>query len=438
MGKIEAVYNACNPLLPLAAGDPRYVACDEARGGEDLIEIFARRIRRSEKPLCQLFAGHLGGGKSTELLRLKAELESAKDGEKYLVVYFEADEEDIDTNDVEFSDVLLAVIKQLARQLHEKGIALRAGWFGGFWEEIKSLLKAPVELDKLELSAGFAKLTAVIKNSPDSRHKIRQAIEPRLSSLIEEANQLLSDVLERIRSRGYRELVVVVDNLDRVTLRTVGEKTDTTTHDLLFIERADQLQSLRCHIVYTVPISLTYGQRAGVLLSRYPNIGPRLPMVKIVDPKGRKFRPGMNIMRQILARRFQSVGVKFEEVFRDQRLADKVIHLSGGHPRHLLTLFRFVCDRVEDLPLTKEAVERAIQVFANTWTVPEDHWPLLPGIHRSKRIRNDLMHQMMLYNLVVLEYLDGEEPWYDVHPAVRHLKRFRETLGGKRKTQSRR
>jgi len=423
----------------LQAGDPRYVTCGEARGGEDVVEIFARRIRCSEKPLCQLFVGHIGGGKSTELLRLEAELEKPKDGEKYLVVYFEADEEDIDTNGVEFSDILLAIIKQLARQLREKGIELRPGWFQSIWEEVGGILLSPVEFEKVELPVAFAKLTAVIKNSPDSRKRIRQAIEPRLSSLIEEANYLLSDALEGVRSQGYRDLVVIVDNLDRVTLRIVDEKMGPTTHDLLFIERADQLQSLRCHIVYTIPISLIYGPKAGVLFTSYPNTGPWLPMVKIRDPKGREFRPGIEIMREILARRFDSVGVQFEEVFPDARLADRIIYLSRGHPRHLLTLFRFACERGGSLPLRKEAVERAIQVFANTWTVPEDHWPLLPEIHRTKRIKNDLMHQKMQYNLVVLEYLDGkkprEEPWYDMHPAVQHLRRFKETLGGKRKAK---
>jgi len=438
MGKIEDVYNACNPLFPLPAGDPRYVPCGEARGGEDVVEIFARRIRRSEKPLCQLFAGHLGGGKSTELLRLKAELEQPRDGQNYLVVYFAADEEDLDSNDVDFSDILFAVIKELASQLREKDIELRPGWFRSIWEEIKGILQLPVEFEKLDLPAGFAKLTAVIKNSPDSRKLIRQAVEPRLSSLIEETNHVLADAFERARSQGYRDLVVIVDNLDRVTLRVVEDKTGTTTHDLLFIERADQLQSLRCHVVYTVPVSLTYGQKAAVLLSRYPNIGPRLPMVKIADPRGRSSRRGIEIMRQILALRFQSVGVKVEEVFPDQRLADRIIDLSGGHPRHLLTLLRFALDRVEDLPLTTDAVERAVQVFANTWIVPEDHWLFLPEIHRTARIKSDLTHQAMLYNLVVLEYLDGEEPWYAVHPAVRHLRRFREAISGKGKAKSRR
>ncbi|WP_353736013.1 MULTISPECIES: hypothetical protein [unclassified Okeania] len=44
---------------------------------------------------CQLYAGHRGAGKSTELLRLKQYLES----QKIFVVYFAADEQDIDAED---------------------------------------------------------------------------------------------------------------------------------------------------------------------------------------------------------------------------------------------------------------------------------------------------------------------------------------------------
>jgi hypothetical protein len=34
----------------------------------------------------------------------------------------------------------------------------------------------------------------------------------------------------------------------------------------------------------------------------------------------------------------------------------------------------------------------------------------------------------MLYNLSVLEYLNGPPPWHDVHPAVRRLPKFQEAL----------
>jgi len=40
----------------------------------------------------------------------------------------------------------------------------------------------------------------------------------------------------------------------------------------------------------------------------------------------------------------------------------------------------------------------------------------------------------MLYNLSVLEYLDGPPPWHDVHPAVRGLPKFQEALKRERET----
>ena len=43
-------------------------------------------------------------------------------------------------------------------------------------------------------------------------------------------------------------------------------------------------------------------------------------------------------------------------------------------------------------------------------------------------VENDVDHQLMLYNLSVLEYLNGPPPWYDVHPAVRRLPKFQEAL----------
>jgi hypothetical protein len=57
-----------------------------------------RKIERSQnKPLAQLYAGHRGTGKSTELLRLKKYLEERK----CHVVYFAADEGDIDPEDAD-------------------------------------------------------------------------------------------------------------------------------------------------------------------------------------------------------------------------------------------------------------------------------------------------------------------------------------------------
>src|SRR6266542_422296 len=102
---IARLYQQCDPARPLPAGDPRYVPVTGVRGPGDLAARLANTIRLSDAPLHLLFTGHRGGGKSTELLRLKHALEhppGVVNG--FFVVYFEADAEDVDVNDVDFPD----------------------------------------------------------------------------------------------------------------------------------------------------------------------------------------------------------------------------------------------------------------------------------------------------------------------------------------------
>jgi tetratricopeptide (TPR) repeat protein len=63
----------------------------------------------------QLYAGHRGAGKSTELLRLQQYL----DEQGCFVVYFPADEQDIDPEDAQYTDILLACTGHLLEKLKD-------------------------------------------------------------------------------------------------------------------------------------------------------------------------------------------------------------------------------------------------------------------------------------------------------------------------------
>ena len=84
---LDNLYNAFDPFEPLPAGDPAYVDCREVRGDEDILTELGRKMPRIRRNTCQLFSGHRGAGKSTELLRLKQYLEE----NKFFVVYFAID-----------------------------------------------------------------------------------------------------------------------------------------------------------------------------------------------------------------------------------------------------------------------------------------------------------------------------------------------------------
>src|SRR6266566_883359 len=182
---IARVYQQCDPARPLEAGDARYMSLTGIRGAGDLVTRLANAIRRSDAPLHLLFAGHRGGGKSTELLRLKHDLSTPPEvANGFFVVYFEADHEDVEVNDIDFPDLLLAIIRQVGMALRERAQEeLRPIWLNRFLDETKSLLGSEVEFQKLELDAKIARFTAAIKSSPEARREIRKALEPNVSNL---------------------------------------------------------------------------------------------------------------------------------------------------------------------------------------------------------------------------------------------------------------
>lgn len=98
MNLIKNIYNKFNPFNPLPAHDPAYVNCSEVRGDDDIFKEVGKTIIYSDEPTCQLYTGHRGVGKSTELLRLEDYLQ--KHG--CFVVYFPATEGDIDELDVQY------------------------------------------------------------------------------------------------------------------------------------------------------------------------------------------------------------------------------------------------------------------------------------------------------------------------------------------------
>ncbi len=114
---VRKFYRATNPSKTLDISNPEdkryYIDFSSVRGGQ-IIEELKNSITWADENefTCNLFTGHVGCGKSTELLSLKKELEA----EGFHVVYFESDE-DLDMGDVDISDILLAIARRFSQSL---------------------------------------------------------------------------------------------------------------------------------------------------------------------------------------------------------------------------------------------------------------------------------------------------------------------------------
>jgi len=436
---LKRIYNAFDPFRPLEPSDPAYVDCQAVRGDEEIKVELGQNILLSERVTCQLYTGHRGAGKSTELLRLRQHLKDSG----FRVVYFAADQDDIDAEDVQYTDILLACTRNLLKALRGPDENAVRAWFLSRSQELKELLGSDIELKNLSIDAqisAFAKLTATVKASPKTRAKIRQVVEAHTVSLLEALNEFITAAMKQTDQRHTSRLVLIADNLDRIVPVIAGPEGDEkSNHDRIFIDRSEQLKGLNCHVVYTVPISLVYSGRATDLRDNYGADPQALPMVMVRRQDGSVYGPGLEKMKDVIRQRvFETADVNHdwcleEQIFESQEVLDNLCLMSGGHLRNLMLMMQEATKRTAQLPIAKKAVLRAITEARSTYrnTVYEQQWKLLAEVAQTKQVRNDLAYRELLFNRCILEYRDedgeaGElQAWYDVHPVIRGIPEFR-------------
>ncbi len=422
---LEKLYAAFDPQ-PLRADQPgehRYVDLDDVRGPGDVVPRLASRIRLSPEPTCQLLAGHRGSGKSTELRRLKRELETGN--KRYFVVFCDSSR-DIDRNDVDFLEVLTAVMRQMAAQLREHAqISLTPGYFRDRWERIWNLLSSDVSLDSVDLEVGFTKISTTVKASPDARLKLRELIEGDTGNWLLAANDLIGQALLDLNKQGYHGLVVLVDDLDKIVLRP-HEKAGCSTGEYLFIHRQPQLSAFMCHTVYTVPLALAYSTQEATLSTLYGGNVPVVPMVKVSNPPPQRgdYQPGIDKCLQIIARRLEDSGAQQTDLFDSDQTRDLLVRLSGGQPTELMYLTREAM--ITALPITENALKRAARERRKAYVrqLRTEHWTVIDEVRRAGQFTrtadNDQAIRSLLDNRAILQYVNDSD-WYGENPVIADL-----------------
>jgi energy-coupling factor transporter ATP-binding protein EcfA2 len=427
---VDLAYGAVDPDVPLEPGDPRYVDLNSARGDEDLPALIARRIRFTPAGSWhrQLLTGHRGSGKSTELKCLQGLLDQAR----FFTVYVDV-EETLDLADVEYLDVLVAIARALdetarARKLRisPKLIEAIGDWFAEtvLTEEqrrdvdrtLKTEYGVGLNVEMPLFARMMAAVTGQIRSGGSARKETRRKLEQRLPVLMERLNELVDDVTVRALKKGYKRLAVIADSLEKMNLTVL--KGGQTNHSVLFVEHAEQLKALNCHVVYTVPISLLYDRNLGAAFGDVDVI----PMVKITEDDGQTpCARGRDLLFEIVARR-----TDVDAVFDCPETLGELVVASGGVVRDLMRLVRFACaytdDRI-DAPTARRAFLKMVREYERL--IHREDLELLAQVHRERRLPGSAPLSRLMYNRLVLPYVNGDR-WMDVHPAVAAAPLFRE------------
>jgi energy-coupling factor transporter ATP-binding protein EcfA2 len=424
---LRSIYAAFNPAPLKKEQQGLYVDLDSVRGDSSVTDRMKQKILLSDGPSCQVLTGHRGSGKSTELGQLRHALENpARGSDRMFVVQVQADAE-LDRNDIDFPEVLVAIIRQLAGQLKDRaGISLQPGYFKDRLQRLKELVLTEVEFKDLDLTMGMAKIATTIRNSPDARKKVRAALEPDTDNWLTAANDVIGQALLELKKQHFRGLVIIVDDLDKMITRP-HEEAGCSTTEYLFVHRSAQLTAFQCHLVYTVPIELAYSHHESTIKRLYGGDFPVVPMTKIETPppSGKTYPKGIAKFREMISARLASVGAVEDQLFENNKVRDDLIKLTGGQPTELMTLIREAIV-TEGIPIGPKGIKRATQEVMRSYRrqLRADHWPVLEEARLTGQVvrteTNEKPFRELLESRALLLYRNDEE-WYGLNPAIENL-----------------
>lgn len=418
--EIRWIQSVCEPRIPLGPEDAAlWEDLHEARGGNRFEEL-ERSIRRAppNQYLTHLVTGHQGSGKSTELLRLAKELQTPKEGRSFHVVLLDAAKH-LSLIDVRLPDLLAAFLPALLEDSLLKVPATKTA--AAMW---KRLAKAAGE-EGLKLAAdlteGVPGLGGALRTIPGFVEKFRMRTQNETPRAIEELSDLFQEVRNTLVKEGIEDLVVVIDNLEKVQRRSLPDDERRTNHHELFLEQLPLLAGLRTHLVITFPLSLHLSQTSARL--QLPGTQcVMVPMVRVRQPPnddpGAVRGPdeeGVAALRRTLGKR-----VSLGKVFASDAVARSAITWSGGCLRDLLRLVSQASLRRDALPITIEDIEAVAQIEVGNFERVLQGRPFLRALHEVERTGafpadfDEASRQWLLYELIVVEYDRGT--WFDVHP----------------------
>jgi len=441
---LRKFFQATDPGKALAVDNPEdkkyYIDFSSVRGGA-IIKKLKQKITffSPDAPTCVLFTGHIGCGKSTELMRLRTELEQ----EGFHVVYFESSE-DLEMTDVDISDVMLAIARRVSQSL-DKLLLGEPSRLKELLQGAAKVLNSDVtgikfkvpgvgdvgvtsEKEKFSLAFGIGEITTKAKSDATLREKLNQYLGPQKTQLLEAINQeLLEPAIASLKQQGKKGLVVIVDNLDRLDSRQ--KPFGRPQQEYLFVDQGEYLTKLNCHLVYTMPLALKFSSDYGNLTQRFEE--PRvLPMVPVQLGDGSECEAGMELLRQmILARAFPNLDEQerlnnITEIFDSPKTLDRLCRVSGGHVRDLLRLLNTWIMEEMELPLSGATLEAVVRSRRNEMTMPisDDEWELLRQVRQRKKVSGDQGYQTLIRSRLVFEYRDSGESWFDINPILAEAK----------------
>ncbi len=405
---------------PIDPTDDRYVPLQES--GRSAVGSIFSFIDLSFQTTTQLLSGASGSGKTTELRRLKRDLEAVG----FTVVLVDVLEYVSQSAEIDATAFLIALGLSFGEQLPEGVVDEKSDFatrLRRFLERVKvSIAMGPAQVDVSSegVSASIPGLSVDIDVKKELRssepfvNELRSKLAFQLGELYAEVAAFCQELVAEDRDRrpDSRGVVLIVDSLEKLR--------DAASVQRLFLRDSEKLRFSSHHVVYTVPPYLLFTDPGAL---PYDGSVRPVPVPHVRNRGGDPVEANINQMTEVVSRR-----VEWEALLGTKKNLRAVIMASGGHLRDLFRILQEVITsahgRQASLPVDPSHVEDAVNVVARGFSsiteesaaclrrVAEEGGRIQPAADEVDRLARLLDTHMLL------AHLNGDA-WYEVHPLAR-------------------
>lgn len=432
--RIRELYNAVDvsreiEFEPSPSGhglaESAYVADLHKDGGFLPRKQLHHAIRNSATAERYFFTGMRGSGKSTELRRLKRDLE--RDG--FVVFYADMTDYLPLNSPVEIGDFLLVVMSALANCVYEDPRFAKDLAKQDVLERFVNFLKTDIQLEGMDwtVDAMVQKLgfKFKVKANPQFKAQLQSKSRGVLDGLVQESRKFVDGLVDYVRSCTSADtgVVLIVDSVER--LNGVGEEAKKVFDSVenLFGSHRDKLKFATLSVVYSVPpyISAVAQAGGGSLVISLPL--PHVFEKPAPGGHGADHREGVDRVIDVVARRYPA----WRQFFSEPHLR-RLIRNTGGDLRELFLLLREALNLVDSedddqFPISEATIAQAEKLRRNQFgIIPESDLQWLRRVvethdHGLPSLAELGTLARLLDGKLIFQYRNGDN-WYDVHPLL--------------------
>ncbi|MGI0485118.1 P-loop NTPase fold protein [Pantanalinema rosaneae CENA516] len=374
-----------------------------------------------------VFAGHRGCGKSTLLAKLARQMQDLN----YFVVLFSIADM-VEMSAVDHVNILYAIAVQLLSKATRMQVAIPEKTKETI---LKWLITTRTESVTQDLKSQFGVggdilklITAKLQSESTFREEIKHTYERRINDLV----QKIDEIARSIQEVTKREVLVIIDDLDKLDWQLVEE---------IYQNNINALFRPQIRIVFTIPIAVirdielrTILQTASGTPIQQMEVAKFFTKASRHDPAATPAETKMQVFLQVLAKRIPTELIEPET-------AREMVLQSGGVIRELVRIARGCCSQCllqlrsdptqTDVKINQEVLQLALRDIRNDFaaSLGESRYEILATTYHQAEPTEitDQEFLVLLHGLYILEYRN-DDLWYDVHPVVVELLRRRNLL----------